>query len=90
MKFKHLPEFDRSLPKSEQGLYRKFIVCRADGSSDPGGKHDGCDYFVLDLTHDKFARPALEAYAGACAEEYPQLATDIRETLNASAPGGSR
>lgn len=41
------------------GLYRKFIVTRTDGKSAPGQKHDGCDYFVLDLTHDPHAAPAL-------------------------------
>lgn len=61
-----------------KGLYNKFIVERADGKSAPGEKHDGCEYFVLDLTHDKFAQPALRAYADACAVEYPKLSDDLR------------
>ncbi len=61
----------------EQGLYDKFEVKRTDGSSAEGGKHHGCEYFVLDLTHDRFAGEALIAYANACQEEYPLLARDI-------------
>jgi hypothetical protein len=60
-----------------KGLYRKFAVTRADGSSKPGGKHENCYYFVLDLDHDKYAIPALIAYASVCWEEYPELADDI-------------
>lgn len=56
-----------------QGLYSKFIVRRTDGKDAPGEKHDGCEYFVLDLTHDPFAWPALKAYADACRDEYPLL-----------------
>ena len=63
------------------GLYNKFIVKRTDGRSDPGKKHDRCEYFVLDLTHDPFARPALSTYAAACRAEYPLLAADIDEVL---------
>lgn len=58
-------------------LYRKFDVVRTDGESAPGKRHDGCDYFVLDLTHDKFARFAIESYASACEREFPILAADI-------------
>lgn len=64
-----------------KGLHHKFNVVRTDGTSAPGGKHDGCDYFVLDLTHDKFAAAALAAYADACASEYPRLAADLRHKL---------
>ena len=46
-----------------KGLYEKFQVCRIDGSHLPGGKHENCDYFVLDLSHDPHAIPALKAYA---------------------------
>ena len=60
------------------GLYKKFTVIRNDGSSNPGGKHYNCEYFVLDLTHDKYANPALLAYAAACADEYPILAQELR------------
>lgn len=38
-----------------RGLYEKFRVWRTDGSSDVGGKHEHCRYFVLDLTHDPYA-----------------------------------
>lgn len=64
--------------KRERGLYRKFIVERVDGKSAPGQKHDGCEYFVLDLTHDKRALPALRAYAGAADLDGDHaLATDL-------------
>lgn len=61
-----------------RGLYNKFFVERTDGASAPGGKHHGCEYFVLDLRHDKYAGAALLAYADACAAEYPLLAADLR------------
>lgn len=60
-----------------RGLYHKFNVERTDGSSAPGGKHHECDYFLLDLSHDKYAVPALRAYAEHCEHEYPQLAIDL-------------
>lgn len=61
-----------------RGLYGKYLVERRDGSSGPGGKHERCEYFVLDLAHDKYAFPALIAYASACQGEYPELAADLR------------
>lgn len=69
------------LPDSQRGLYEKYSVRRADGSSEPGGKHEGCEYFVLDLTHDKHAGAALQAYASSCAAEYPALAADLLHKL---------
>jgi len=61
----------------EKGVYHKFIIDRVDGESLPGKKHHECEYFVLDLTHDKHALPAIKAYAKSCAEEYPKLARDL-------------
>jgi hypothetical protein len=73
-----LPEFDPSKPKQQQGLYNKFNVSRTDGSDKRGGKHHGCDYFVLDITHDPLAVPALLAYADAAKEfGYLDLAADL-------------
>lgn len=63
--------------KKARGLYNKFTVTRTDGKSEPGQKHADCEYFVLDLTHDKFAPSALRAYARACSGEYPFLAEDL-------------
>ena len=63
--------------KRTTGLYNKFTVTRTDGKSEPGEKHDGCDYFVLDLTHDPHAIPALVAYAASCETDYPLLARDL-------------
>lgn len=59
------------------GVYRKFNVSRTDGRDKPGGDRHGAEYFVLDVTHDKFAKPALAAYAAACRNDYPALADDM-------------
>ena len=68
-------------PDKHKGLHKKFNVTRADGSSEPGGKHEDCRYFVLDIDHDPFAIPALRAYAHACAESHPDLAADLFELV---------
>jgi hypothetical protein len=60
-----------------RGLYHKFNIERTDGKSAPGEKHHGCDYFVLDLSHDEFAYAALQAYVSACKRKYPLLAEDL-------------
>jgi hypothetical protein len=80
-----------------RGLYNKFTVTRTDGTSRPGRKHDGCEYFVLDLTHDKHAKAALLAYAKSCRLEYPLLSEDLRikaildsETAGYQADGGGQ
>ncbi len=67
----------RSGQDAKRGLYHKFTIERADGSSERGGKHARCKYFVLDLTHDRFAMEALRAYADACREQFPALALDL-------------
>lgn len=72
-----LKKHNELLPEKQQGIYRKFIVQRVDGRDKSGFKHDGCEYFVLDLTHDKYAHAALAAYARACENEYPKLAEDL-------------
>lgn len=63
------------------GLYKKFNVTRTDGSSELGGKHENDEYFVLNLTTDKHALPAISAYAKACESEFPALANDLRTKL---------
>lgn len=64
----------------DRGLYGKFSrIERADGQSAPGGKHHNCQYFVLDLTHDQHAIPAILAYADSCeADGFAALAADLR------------
>jgi hypothetical protein len=69
---------------SKAGLHRKYDVSRMDGSSGPGGKHEHCTYFVLDLEHDEFALDALGAYADACEETHPKLASDLRDIVQAA------
>jgi len=63
------------------GLYKKYKVERLDGSSEEGRKHEKCDYFILDLVHDDFAKAALLAYASACELEYPTLAQSLRQRV---------
>jgi hypothetical protein len=71
----------------ERGVYRKYQVKRTDGSDKPGGKHQYCAYFVLDLKHDPFALAALTAYADACKKTHPELAADLYAVVEtASSP----
>lgn len=65
----------------ERGVYKKFEVRRIDGRSNLGEKHEKCEYFVLDLTHDPHAKPALMAYAESCRTQYPQLAEDLLKAV---------
>jgi hypothetical protein len=71
-------------PDPERGLYGKYRVERIGGTP---GKHDGCWYYVLDWEHDKYARPALEAYARACQAEYPDLAADLWRIIEGRTAG---
>lgn len=60
-----------------KGIYQKFRVERTDGSSALGGKHEKCNYFVLDLDHDPHAAAALRTYAHHCVKDYPVLAHEL-------------
>lgn len=71
------------MDKRSRGLYNKFVVNRVDGTDAPGCKHDGCRYFVLDVTHDRHAGAALIAYADSCESEFPVLAADVRRLAQA-------
>ena len=62
-----------------RGLYRKYKVDRL---GDVDGKHNNCQYFVLDLDHDPHALPAIKAYIESCGEEYPMLADDLQAYAN--------
>lgn len=66
-----------AVDQQQTGVYGKFAVRRVDGRDAPGGDRHGADYFVLDVTHDRFAKPALVAYAQACAGDYALLAQDL-------------
>lgn len=75
--------------KRQLGLYQKFNVARTDNSHLPGGKHFGCQYFVLDLTHDPGAVPAMRAYVlWARENDYHQLADDIEAAIGDSPKNG--
>jgi hypothetical protein len=62
-----------------RGLYNKYLVYRVDRRDRRvNDKHSGCRYFVLDLTHDPHAKPALLAYAASArADGYTALADDL-------------
>ena len=69
------------------GLYDKFLVTRTDGTSEPGAKHCGCQYLVLDLTHDRNARAAARVYAELCEADRPVLSVELVEALDKIVPG---
>jgi len=75
-------EAQQQASDARQGLYQKFRVERTDGSSEPGGKHEHCRYFVLDLDHDKHAASALAAYCESCRHEFPALAADLERLID--------
>lgn len=81
-----LKPHDPSKPSSQQGLYEKFHIERTDGASALGGKHHGCQYFILDLTHDQHAKAALLAYAQSCALTHPELSHDLYTQLGEKSP----
>ena len=62
---------------SDKGIYQKFIVLRVDRRDEPGEKHEGCQYFVLDINHDPHAMPAIKKYAQACKKTHPKLSNDL-------------
>ena len=70
-----------TIDKRTTGLYNKFRVERTDGKSERGEKHDNCEYFVLDLDHDKHSVKALKAYAKSCRKEFPKLAEDLERKV---------
>lgn len=70
-----------NLDKRDRGIYDKFRVERTDGRSEPGEKHDGCRYFVLDVDHDPHAPAALLAYAESCRGDGHEALADDLETL---------
>jgi len=71
---------------TNKGIYEKYIVLRSNGSSGPGGKHEKCRYFVLDLIHDEFSRPAIDAYKASCREKFPELADDLGHIFCTGSP----
>lgn len=81
-----LPERNPEVPAEQQGMFSKFEVYRTDRSdAGPGCKHYGCDYFVLDTTHDQHAKAALTAYADAVESTHPELAADMRARYSLAA-----
>lgn len=77
---------NRGLLRNEAGNPGKFIVRRTDGRDAPGEKHDGCQYFVLDLTHDPHARVAAGAYASSArADGFEALARELEALIEQEA-----
>lgn len=73
---------EKGCDQKEKGLYGKFRVQRVDATDQIGGKHMNCEYFVLDLTHDRFAVQALIAYTESCrAAGYFPLAWDLEKKV---------
>lgn len=63
---------------SQIGLEERYEVTRLTPSS-RGIVHEGCEYFVLDLTHDPIARMAARVYAvRAGAMGYTKLSLELR------------
>lgn len=71
-----------------QGILPKYRVERL---NDLAGKHDKCEYFVLDVVHDPHARAAMTAYAASCRGEYQKLAAELDQRVAdaASGPGAA-
>ena len=72
-----LSERDPFRTQEKQGLFRKYEVKRIDGTDQGSGKHAGCEYFVLDISHDKHAHAALTAYALSAMSTNCDLARDM-------------
>lgn len=79
------PAVTGQVVEAEQGILPKYRVERL---SDPAGKHDKCEYFVLDPQHDPFARAALYAYIKSCRATHPALAEDLQKLLDDTLVGG--
>lgn len=69
----------------QRPFYEKYQVKRIGGTP---GKHDGCLFFVLDLSHDPYSIPALRAYATVCRPEFGPLARDLDRIISEHAPKG--
>jgi hypothetical protein len=67
-----------SYDKKKVGWIEKYRIERTDGADDVGGKHEHCELYVLDITHDPLAQTAaLEYAASAFHAGYKLLAKDI-------------
>lgn len=61
-----------------RGLYRKYIIAKADGSPmDPNA-----DYFVLRLDTDQAARGAARNYANRIVGDNPLFAQELRDRVD--------
>lgn len=65
-----------------EGLEDRYFVERlTPSSSQPPKLHVGCDYFVLDLTHDGVARDAAWAYCDELPPHRKRLADELRTKI---------
>lgn len=68
-------------------LFKKYSIMRTDAMDlIEGDKHFKCSLFVLDVSHDKYAREALAYYAHVCYKTHPQLAYALSQLLEYSEP----
>ena len=71
----------------ERGLYQKYEVRRVDPEAE--ARHQGCEYFVLDLTHDPLALEAIKTYEEAARRAgYTKLADDLQLARHAAVLSG--
>lgn len=64
-----------------EGLINKYCVTREDGRDVEGEKHDECQYFVLDLTHDPVARDCAVRYSRHIRRDDPELAQELYDLV---------
>lgn len=62
----------------KRGLYEKFFVQRNDGRSGVGERHEHCEYFVIDLHHDKHAALAASRLREIVREGIPEARRRFR------------
>ena len=62
---------------NKQGLYKKYIITKTDGTP----TDIAAPYFVLRLDTDVHARKALRAYAESVAKDNIQLSHELRAWL---------
>jgi hypothetical protein len=68
----------RPVEDKRNKLQQKYYVERIDERDRAGGDRVDSKYFVLDYVHDPYALAALEAYALACDEDFPNLSAEIK------------
>jgi hypothetical protein len=84
----HMESSEQKLYEQRNKLQQKYWVDRIDERDRCGGDRVDSKYFVLDYVHDPYAIPALEAYAVACSDEFPNLSEELRALIRKFKNGG--